>query len=749
MSIQAQSADGVVHEFPDETPDDVIDAAMKAYVSDQPGTKSEAVAQRMGLYNDPRGSVLTLGSAMLAEPLSGLAGIPATIAGGLVGLPRGFKSARDKSAKWGANTVEAVRDFITIDPVNEASERVMAKIGEYGEKGLMAARAPVGTVFGAIDAINAPTLTDAYEQFSDRVGSTIDEGIGHQLAEGTYALTGSSLLAGAAEAVPTAAASALGLRYGRTSSKPDVKAPIPKETPPQVSVGKPSLDTPVDMTPTRLDAATQITKDVRGGKTKRVAEAVEPDADILAAADDLGIDLNPEHYSSNVAFQDVSRSLKSRPGSKLEANERLALEKLSTAADDLVRDMGGSLDVGVVSDEILFSTKSTIDGLETAATIAYGKVSAAIPKATRVKPTEIQVYLEGKIAEFGGNESLLSSAEKQLLSLVRRKTKEGVEWISPTYGALDRTRKNVGNGFKNRGPFKDDDAGVLKQVYGVLSESQNNAAKAFGVGELYTTAKGLVAKRKGLEDQAVALFGKDLGNSLAPKMRGAATSLAAGDLSKLHRLMKALPEGARTRVAATILGNLFAGGSRGGSMGQGFVNTFRALNRNASAKNAIFKYLPDEARARFDNIGKVLTGIAKSNRKPLANPSGSAGPIIKSFEDGSAFGRIYEVGAKVAAAEGVTSTVGLPGVGAAGVIGGFLSKARTPIVVAADNMLSSPSFSRAVREAASGNATGANKILSSSPEYQAWLKAINPGDQAKIAQTGFVAWLSGVGADRQ
>lgn len=763
MTRTAQSADGVIHEFPDETPQDAIDAAMQRYAQEgqqqeQPRTRSEEVAKRMGIYNDPRGAALTIGSAAVGEVVGGITGLLATAGGGLAGLYPGGETPREKASRWGDKTLGAVRDFITIDPVNEASQRVVEKVGEYGEKALRGARYPAGAALGALDAVGARSPEDAGYEFSERVGGTIDEGIGRQLAEGAYDLTGSPEIAAVAEAVPTGIASAAGFQYARNlSRRPDpqpdpIQPPLTGNTQPQVSVGNPQAGAPVDVTPPpgRLDQATRIARDVRGKKDKRVAEAVEPDADILAAADDLGIDLNPEHYSSNVAFQDVARSLKSRPGSKLEANERMALERLSESADDLVRDMGGSLDAGVVSDEILTGTRTTIARLEKAADAAYGKVSAAIPKATRVKPDGIRAYLEGKIKDFGGNESLLSTAEKQLLSLVRRKVKGGkYEWASPTYAALDRTRRNVGNGFnKNRGPFKDDDAGVLKQVYGVLSESQNGVAEAFGVGEIYASARGLVVKRKGLEDQAVQLFGRDISNSLAPKMRSAATSLVAGDVSKLNKLMNALPESARPRVAATMLNNLFAGGSRsGGGLGQGFVNTFKALDRNASAKNAIFKYLPDEARARFDSIGKVLSGIVQSNRKPLANPSGSAGPIIKAMEDGSAFGKIYEVGTKVAAAEGVSTTAGIPGAGTAGVVGSFLSRTRTPIVVAADDMLSSPSFARAVREAARGNTDNANRIVASSPEFQAWLKTVNPGDQARIAQTGFVAWLSAVDTD--
>ncbi len=42
MPVQAQSADGVMHEFPDGTAQEAIDRAMKGYAAQQP-TKSSGV----------------------------------------------------------------------------------------------------------------------------------------------------------------------------------------------------------------------------------------------------------------------------------------------------------------------------------------------------------------------------------------------------------------------------------------------------------------------------------------------------------------------------------------------------------------------------------------------------------------------------------------------------------------------------------------------------------------------------------
>ena len=133
--------------------------------------------------------------------------------------------------------------------------------------------------------------------------------------------------------------------------------------------------------------------------------------------------------------------------------------------------------------------------------------------------------------------------------------------INPTYATLDNIRRNVGEGFNRRsGPFKNGSDANLREVYGVLSDVQNGVASAFGIGDLYAGARGLVSSRKALEDQAVALFGRNMSGSLVPKLRGAATGLVSGDISKFNQLINALPKNSRAEAAATVLSEIFSGG---------------------------------------------------------------------------------------------------------------------------------------------------------------------------------------------
>ena len=70
MPIQAQSADGVTHEFPDETPDHVVDSVMKNYAqSQQPLSTGETTAD-----------IIKSGATGLEKAAIGAAGLQGDIA---------------------------------------------------------------------------------------------------------------------------------------------------------------------------------------------------------------------------------------------------------------------------------------------------------------------------------------------------------------------------------------------------------------------------------------------------------------------------------------------------------------------------------------------------------------------------------------------------------------------------------------------------------------------------------------------
>lgn len=492
---------------------------------------------------------------------------------------------------------------------------------------------------------------------------------------------------------------------------------------------------PVDIASQAPEASRydEIKSQLQSGRiSDDLLQNAEPDLQTIAAADELGISLNPDHYSNNKAFVEVVQSLKSRPGSTLSAREQQAITSLGNRADELITDFGGSLDKSVTDSNIRSQIRTTVDQMERASDDAYAAVREAIPANLRINPKGSKQYLQQRISDLGGNESALTSAEKRLLSFTRGQR-------PPTYTQLDDLRKDIGRGINQQaGPFRQDDPGRLNQIYSALVQDQQRVAQTMGVGDTYRLGSGIVQQRKDLERQYLTLFGRDT-TSIIPKLTDAASKATKGDISKLNQMFSAIPENLRQEAAATLLNDVFTmGGRTRGPLNQGFVNAYRALNRNQGAKDAIFRHLPDEARRRFDLIGRVSTGLFSA--KSLENTSKTARDVISAMDDGGMFGKIYDAGKKVAAAEGVTSSIGIPGAGTAGVVGTILAKGRTPATVSADRLIASDRFSEALRQYASGNTQRARAIESTEP-FRQWIRTVEPSVAARVSSIGLVPWL--------
>lgn len=791
MTRTAKLPDGRTLQFPDGTPDSVIQAKVKELVTGQaapaarpgvdpggPGVSRtpeerqaliaelEAEQRQFAGGGDPRGAAVAIGSQALAEPISGLAGL----VGAVGGLVPGGESPLEKAARFQAGTQEA----ISIDPesLDPASQRVLEGIGVGAESLTEAVRLPVAGLAGV-----AQLPFGGVEGAAETVRRTREEGIGPTAGAFAERLGAPPIVSAAIETLPVAAATIAGTRFPKATPKGPQASTLSVAAPdgPQVTVGRPRLDDPVDFTPRKAPlervaeapaagagaalgarprarpadapppavpepppapSAADVVEDLSKQRTERLAQAVVPDQAVVDSAQRLGVDLNVEHYATSTAFQDVARALKSRPGSDLLAGEVQAIRDLATRADELVTDIGGALDKGAVSENILSDIRTTIDDLQTQANTAYTQVREAIPAQTRVETGGIRDFIQGRLDDLGGDKTLLSGVERKLLNLVERGEDGTI-----TYAALDRVRRDVGEGFNQRtGPFADNSQRVLREVYDNLSQTQNGVAEAFGVGELYTGARELVARRKGIEDQAVNLFGRDAAGSLVPKIRAAATGLPKGDVTAFNRLLDALPPARRGEVAATVLSELFAAGSRqGGQLGTGFATTWRNLNRNKVARDRLLRELPPEARQRFDDIGRVINAISLSNAKPLANPSGTAAGVIRALENGTLGTRLFDSAKGVAGEAAQTVPV----------LGSVLRMSKrgdstptTDRVKAADSFLTSQTFKDAVQVALEGDLATANRIAENSPQFRRWIETVPEATAQNIGTLGFISWLS-------
>jgi hypothetical protein len=636
--------------------------------------------QETGFIGEVKGALetgATILSGAIAEPLSGLSG--AVVAP--VATPEQTQQVVDKTA-----------DALTYDPKTPEGRRNLQVIAKTLQ--------PVGEILEKAEKVSG----DAGFDLAGPIGGAITS------------------------ALPAAVLELLGIVGVRKLSK--VRAPeaaVVDNLAPEISVDQAAPVSDIE----------GIADDLKAGNTESVAGAAQPDPEILAAAEELEVDLPAGASSTNQAFIETEQGLKSRPGSLVSTVEQKAIRDLGERADNLVNDLGGTTDRALLDSRLADNFQGTVDSLTAKSNALYKAVDEAVNPAATVEASNVQIYLSQKLRELGGDKSLLTGAERRLQTLIS-------DGKTPTYAALERVRKNVGEGFSRRGIFADDEIGTLKQVYGALITDQQAAAKRFGVNDQFKAANDLVSKRKGVEDNIVKLYGKDFRGSFIAKLNTAASSLTKGDVSQLKKLMDSVPDNLRGEVAATMLNDLFAAGTRNRSgLGGGFAKAYEGLNRNPTAKTELFRHLPEGAQRRFDLIGKVTTGLYRA--KAFENKSKTARDVIAALDDGGLLSKLYlKSGGKAAVSGALGVVAGFPEAGAALAAGSFIMdriKKQGPAGIAADELLASPEFSRALKAAAVGREAKAEALITKSDKYEKWYKYTSKTDRDQITKKGFLGWL--------
>lgn len=522
-----------------------------------------------------------------------------------------------------------------------------------------------------------------------------------------------------------------------------------------VRSGAPAAQAAAQATAPPMAAAAQTQEDVfrqtaeaaraTGRKTiptmSRLASEVQPDETILQAADRLGVRdmLIPSQYSRSQAYREIEQGIASIPGSQLNAQQKAATQALAQSADDLIQAFNGSVDKAQFSEAFKANALRTIQGLDDQSSAIYDSLRQAIPQNTAVSANNTLDYLGQQAADMGG--------EKYLSARMRRLMRDLAD--EPTYGRLDYLRREIGQGMRGTGAFKDAEQGQLKKLYSLLLDDQSAAAEALGQGGAFNAARALVAQRKAIEDDMVALLGKDLSGAVTSKVGGAIRNLSKGDYKQFDQIMERIPPDMRQQAILTSLNDAFTAGSRAEKQlsAPGFVDWYEGLLRNEGARNRIEANIPQDARRVLKDIYQVARGMREASRERIT--TGRINSLTQEFaQPGGMLAKLWEGGRAAAAAEGVSSSLGVPGVGAASVIASRLSRPQTPLTQAADQLLSSPQFKDAVNKVVqeSGNFTGAvpaaERALVSTPAYKAWIQNVAPEVRNQIGNTGFLMWLT-------
>ncbi|MGL5280328.1 MAG: hypothetical protein ACRC8W_00985 [Plesiomonas shigelloides] len=506
-----------------------------------------------------------------------------------------------------------------------------------------------------------------------------------------------------------------------------------------------------------LGIGTQAAEDTAGAVSKaadpsifrskapeELASRVQPSDEMLGAAERIGMerDLLPSHYSTSSTYQQIEQGLKSMPGSKLAAQEENAILNLSRKADELINEFGGTTDKSALSTDFKDKSLIAISQLDDRAESLYSQVNSAIPKWKRVDTDSIVDHLDAKADTMGGVE-YLSPIERRVIKMMAPES-------NPTYARLDMIRKQVGAAIgKGTGPFRKQTTEELKQLYAALSRDQERAAMVADVGDVYRLATSETAKRKRLEENLVSLIGSDLAGAITSKTGPALKGLQTGDYKLFDQVINKVPEDMRESVVLSALNDVFTQGSRKEKQMSiaGFADWWAGLQRNSQSMKRLKDNIPADAFSRLQDIATVATGIRNAKSKEIT--TGRVQALLDNFNSDSGFlSKLYDVGKKAAAAEGLTSAIGIPGAGAASAVVSTLMAPKTKRTVLADELLSSPEFRGIVRKVVAGGVESysarkaAENAIMKSRKFKEWEKTLSRKEARDIQRLGFIAWLT-------
>jgi len=352
--------------------------------------------------------------------------------------------------------------------------------------------------------------------------------------------------------------------------------------------------------------------------TAALARAAEVDPKKVAAAETLGINAPAPLVSSSKEFQELSAVLKKIPDGQVSSAWLRSVEEIGQKADDAMRQVS-TMDKASVSANVQKKIESAIKDLVAQEELAYGAIKQNAPADSRVNTSKTMEYLNGRIKDLDGDETLLSNLERRVLKRVRPEEKtvtrllvvpgmpqKETKIINPAYGRVDDARRIAG--LKTKQFSNANDIGMAKNLYKLLEDDLDTAHQSFGPGfsTLRDQAKGLTKAKYKLLDDMTALFGQKA-ESMLPTIDSATGALSKNNYDAFAKMMAAVPEDMRSEVAITALrSKLMSNGKLDHAQ---FANFYDALKSNPRSYSAIMRHIPKEQRKQLNAVARLSMGI--------------------------------------------------------------------------------------------------------------------------------------------
>jgi hypothetical protein len=466
---------------------------------------------------------------------------------------------------------------------------------------------------------------------------------------------------------------------------------------------------PPPMTGEELAATTR--KAATGGfgstkATEALAAQAAPDQKTLDAAKRLGIEdyLDVDHVTTNQAAKELIQAVKSFPGSQARASEIANLNEVGRKADELITKIGGTTDLSQLNQTVKNQLSDTVKTLDISADKAYTDLRTAIPLRTRGEANDVLTFINQRASDLDGPQNL-SSLEKNVLRKLTPKVEVDADGVvtgvkNPTYALIDDVRRDIGAAARQSGKFKDADTGLAKQLYKLIDNDQLKIADNAGFGDQYLLAKSLVSVRKGFEDDMVALFGKQLDQSLVSKLSDATMSLTKGDSEKLVKILTAIPPDLRQSVAASALNTAFGKATQNGALNfNTYANFYEGLLQNKQGYAALMNNLPQSSRKALSDLYRVSKGVRNATRERIT--TGRIQAIQQDLQGVDTLAsNLFGIAKRAAFGlplELAGTMMGVPNVGIASGITRALTSGKPDIAKKADELLNSQEFKNLVR----------------------------------------------------
>ncbi len=462
-------------------------------------------------------------------------------------------------------------------------------------------------------------------------------------------------------------------------------------------------------------------------QAENLVQIINPDPNVVSAGRRLGLNevLPARVYSRNPQYVQVEQAIAGIPGSQMAASERDAVLATAAKADQFISEFGGTRDIAQLNEGVINNINTTLDELRVQSDALYDSLGSSVNKRARVDANAIRSYLVMKARDLGGVDKL-NSLEKKILQEVSSKGRR------PTYGYIDNLRQSVGESYGQalRGNrFGDTTTYELKNLYHLLTDAQGTAIEEIAGREMrasWDVAKGLVEQRKTLEESAVNLMGKEFSRPIVPQVRSGINALIEkGDVYGFNKIVEGIPQQYRQAAVVSAMDSLFTKGARTQNQLNmpGFASQWEKLSRQPTVRQALVKYLPENAPQFLDDLAL----ISKQYGGALAGPrTGVVNAMEKFGSDKGFISRILPIlpyGAKI------DEIISLP---------------QPDVLKAASDLMASPDFKRVLINKAQGKPTEKiERAVIDSPVFKAWVSKLPPNYASRVVTVGLADYFTG------